>query len=364
MAYGNFTIFNVSDDKQVRCMDGWEDLSVGSDDPPLYTKCVTVGDGWSPNNNKTSFTIQSDLGNITVNIYFSSQAMYSNDTTDFNSSLSTCLANPKAACDWDHVIAAQAAHLPVNLTRQSTDLLLIENIFGQNTSEGWWQDFTSYTVWADYTVDLSPYDEMVPLVSTTNVTTPIPGQDAPLVVSPAWVLAAWSVNPDGILNETSTMGTLITSIWDDSVDYGDLVIVELLATAQALSLIPYGSTNFTSPGQSPVGDDAIVLSYWRSKRVWMFSLDSRTSKLGAAVVCIGGAIVLMRTFLAIYDKVRHNHVAYKRSPTEIVVATLKHEHQGEFNNLHGETAVAQVRYQVQHDRESLHFRPKQRRASL
>ena len=54
----------------------------------------------------------------------------------------------------------------------------------------------------------------------------------------------------------------------------------------------------------------------------------------------------MRTLLAIYQKLRYNHVTCAYSLTETIVACLAHYPEGEFDHLEGKSAYEQVRFRV------------------
>lgn len=84
----------------------------------------------------------------------------------------------------------------------------------------------------------------------------------------------------------------------------------------------------------------------------MYFLSSRSAKLGAVIVCIGMVAVISRTVLAIYQKLRYNHVTRAYSLTEIIVACLAHYPEGEFDHLEGKSAYAQVWFRIDDDEDA------------
>lgn len=370
---GDIEIVNVTTNKEVRCMKTWYDFS--PDPPTAYTKCIRTGKGWSAVNEAAGFEIRNrtetknDPGgddDLLINIYFADKTTYFNESTDFGSGLGACVTKDDSYrdCDWDAIFSTQ---LPLkNLSRVSTNSLVVE--IYQRNDEGrraTWVDFTSYLLWADYQVRLSPLEN--PVVVTTNTSIPDATTSKPIKIHPNWVLAAWSVNSTGVINGTSTIGSMFTNLYlrdiekaTDQVETGfaELVAVLFLSTAHTLSLIPYNSTNVHGTPDQALDKDAHYFYYWRSRRVWMYSLGSRTSLIGVVVVTIGMVVVVLRTLLAIYEKLRHNYSTRAVSPTELVVATLAHRYENEFdNNIMDEAASARVRYRIEDERGVLKFRP-------
>lgn len=260
--------------------------------------------------------------------------------------------------------------MPLNLSRIATNSLIVETSERRSKSSGFWADATSYPSTVDYQLDLSPYTILNPLIDTINASVPNAKNTAPLVINPDWVLAAWSVNNTGVIDGTSSLGLMISSaIRDMSNDglIGNNILLEsqIYATAHALTLIPYNIVGQSSPTGFSNGQisENIPLYFWRSRRVWLYSLSSRTAIVGAVIITIGMIIVLMRTLLAIYEKLVHNYATRAHSPTEILVASLAHHPEGEFDHLTNESACAQVRFRVDDDGKFLTFRPQKTKSS-
>lgn len=328
-----------------------------------YTKCIRMGKGWSAVNEATGFQIRNRTAlrddphandDIIFNIYFTDKTTYFNKTTDFGSGLGACSNTSYRDCDWDAIFSTP---LPYNLSRISTNSMIVEAYReATNGKRGIWADFTTYPLWGDYQVRLSPFERAV--VTTTNASVPNANTTEPLVIHPNWVLAAWSVNSTGAIAANSTIGTMIANLFardidnDVNVKIGSLEIasVFIYATTQALSLITYNTTDLRSTPQAATDKAATYFYYWRRRRVWMYSLGSRTSYLGVVIVVIGMVVVVLRSLLALYEKIRHNYSTPALSATDLVLATLAHEPE------YDEPASAQARYRIEDDGGTVKFR--------
>ena len=295
---------------------------------------------------------------LLINIFFSGKATYYNNETDFGSGLLDCAKTSYIKCDWDSIFAA---NLPYNLSKMATNSLSTEISRRGGDGTVTWIDLKSYFSIVDYQLDISPYTLIDPLVTIINASLPNATNTTPLVINPDWVLAAWSVNDRGIINGTSSLGLLISSAMRDSIKgFEELVILGLIqisAMAQALTLIPYNTVGQHSSAKfskSQISEN-IPLYFWRSRRVWLYSLKLRTAILGAVIITIGMIVVLMRTLLAIYEKLVHNYAARSHSLRELVVALLAHHPEEKLNFLTNESACVQVRFRVDDDGESLSF---------
>lgn len=368
---GAITSINVTSDKGVRCLDDWNDIN--TDPPTPYTKCIRTGKGWSAVNEATSFQIRNrtetknDPGgddDLIVNLYFADKITYFNDSTDFGSGLGACAKDSSYRdCDWDAIFSTPLPQK--NLSRISTNSLIVE--IYQRDEEGMfatWVDLTSYPLWADYQLRLSPLED--PVVVTTNTSVPDATTSAPVKIHPNWVLAAWSVNSSGIIGGTSTIGSMFTNLYSRDIDkaadevqtgFLELISVLFLSTAHTFSLIPYNFTDVRGTPDQALDKNAVYFYFWRSRRVWIYSLGSRTSLIGVVVITTGMVVVVLRTLLALYEKFWHNYSTRAVSPTELVVATLAHQYENEFDNVTNEAASARMRYRIEDERGVLKFRP-------
>lgn len=364
---GDITTVNVTTDKGVRCVAEWVDFS--TDPPDRYTKCIRTGKGWSAVNEVAGFEIrnrtetQNNPGgddDLLINIYFTDRTTFFNESTDFGSGLGACAKDSSYGdCDWDTIFSTP---LPLNLSRISTNSLVVE-IYPRDTegSLAFWVDITSYLQWADYQLRLSPFADAV--VVTTNTSIPDHSTSTPVVIHPNWVLAAWSVNSSGFINGTSTVGSMFANLVARDLRSGsengglELYSVLLLSTAHTLSLIPYNATDLSDTPHPTLEKDATYFYFWRSRRVWMYSLGSRTATIGVVVVSIGMVVVVLRTLLAIHEKLWHNYSTRALGPTELVVATLAHQYENEFDSITDKSASARVRYRIEDEGGVLKFRP-------
>jgi hypothetical protein len=159
-------------------------------------------------------------------------------------------------------------------------------------------------------------DDLIHKTSAKTTSSAIP-------LHPDWNLAAWSVdrspNSLGVVDGTRGAAFFLLQALKRFENKGDseavgFALLHLYTVAHAVSLVTYTSTNSTSP---PPANDPIhpTLSYWGSAQLWKYGTDSRTSKLGIAIILAGCLIVLGRTALYLEDA---------KSPTELVVQALRH----------------------------------------
>lgn len=130
---------------------------------------------------------------------------------------------------------------------------------------------------------------------------------------------------------------------DPSDKYFDSLLGFLvLSYLQALSMVDYSKDVIGAVNETTPGHEHPKLYYYAVVHVWMYGINSRTSHLGVIVVCAGIACVICSRVLGIVLR-RRQH-----SLTDIIVAAIKHQHEGELANLSGDSEhAARVRYQVQ-----------------
>ncbi|KAL8792222.1 MAG: hypothetical protein Q9195_005178 [Heterodermia aff. obscurata] len=113
---------------------------------------------------------------------------------------------------------------------------------------------------------------------------------------------------------------------------------------QSLSMVSFDKANFTTPHKDPKDPEHPTLHYWAMVHVWAYGLDSRTSKFGVAVVGLGSVIVIASTLLGLLVRRR------QRSLTELIVAAIEHQHQGELDHANGDGEIAaRFRYKIHED---------------
>lgn len=214
---GNVTRVHITADKQVQCVDEYSQISTG---PNFHTKCIRPGNGWSSVNAAVSFAIsnntvfdksQESPDDLFTNIYFSDKAIYFNDTTDFGSGLLSCSRSSDSDCDWDAVFSTR---LPSDFDMVAKNSLVIEISKRNSKSPIIWRDATSYLSFVDYQLNLATSTNDNPLVWTSNASVPVAGTDS-LIISPDWLLAAWSIKDNGIINGTSALDLKISSLFED-----------------------------------------------------------------------------------------------------------------------------------------------------
>lgn len=358
---GNITAKVVDHNRYVICLSGWTVDYVN-----FYTKCLRSLTGWNPNNLVMTFTLANEnpkKSGVDVTSMFSDKATFFNQTTDFGSGIRSCMGNDTTkACDWDKIFDTDLPQ-PLRNTSRSVGTTIYETQDAPHSDALVWCEQVAYLGFPTYQFDTSATSasNVLRLVQLINLTNPTP-EEVPLVVNPAWFLAAWSIKHNDTVDSSRPMAKELTRIvpnlftpWNYTnltSDQSEFFFLHTYAIGQAMSMINYYFDNATAPDGSVPKDDAHpILHHWATLHVWAFGLSSRTSRLGVAVVLAGSLCVLMHLVLGIWNRA-HNH-----SPVELFVAALEHQHQHEFHGLEDEKEWARVRYSVSvHDRKPT-FRP-------
>lgn len=352
----NVSVTNVAHDKQVRCFDGWQP-SPYSDD--YYTKCIRVGTGWNVVDASANFAVRdvkSAIKVADVDIYFSDKVAYFNSTYNPGSIPLACLANgsvpSNSHCDWDRIFSP--SNLPDSLANMSSNILTLQ--FGMPNEPATQQlliELAVHNNFSTYSLDTSPSSNPFSMIQVPDITDLVLGKHA--VVHPDWVLAAWSVDQNGFLTQdraaasalVRSMKRGLTSSTSDSAlkAFTDLFFIGFFSALQAMSMVEY---EYTAAGPLAVTDDPKhqpLFHRYATIHVWAFGNTSRTSRLGVVVVIAGMTCVLIRTLLLLIMPTR------QRSTTELVVAALEHQPQGEFAGIRhdDEKATARVRYAMGED---------------
>ncbi|KAG8533551.1 uncharacterized protein KY384_001291 [Bacidia gigantensis] len=361
---GNVSVTNVADDKQIACFDGWSIDGINN-----YTKCYRVGQGFGATNKASRFhidnyAVDSNVNNTAVDVFFSDKATYYNPTTDFNSGIKACLsASAAPSCDWDRIFSTP---VPSDLRNMSTNVAVTSysmipafdpsEMGAGGPSARLFCDHVSYINFPTYTFDASTSTNPLQLVRMTNLELKNPD---PIVMDPDWFLATWSVDRNGSASSYHKMSQEIMRTvplaWADGMSNTsyfaqEMNMLQLYSLTQMMSMVRWRNTTLPSPSSSSTPSLAptdTVLKTWATRHVWAYSLNSRTSKLGAAVVLTGCACVLFRLFLgAFFGKREH-------SPIDLFVAALQHQPQGEFDGMHEKDGSvgsgAKVRYVMEED---------------
>ncbi len=347
---GNFTWHEISDNRYLRCYTGW------TSGLTEYTKCFRVGGGWNFYSTSGSFNlidVESNTTSTTIWSSFADKAIMYNADRDFGSGIASCL--DRADCDWDDVFDTS---MPPDFRNTTINVGITEyRDVRRSDNLVVWCESVAYLGFPTYTYDtsLSNFRGLVQLNNLTEVDKLSKAQ----IVSPFWLLAAWSAPVNGIVDDRRPMARAIERLlpallgpWDypeATYDQTEFYYHHAYALGQSLSMVNYYSDNATAPDGSVTPDmDHPVLSHYATIRVWAYGLNSRTSRLGVAVVFAGCGCVLFRLILGFVMR------AHNQSSVEMFVAALEHQPTGEFRGLVQERQWAKVRYQLD---ESVHGKP-------
>lgn len=115
-----------------------------------------------------------------------------------------------------------------------------------------------------------------------------------------------------------------------------------LSCFQALSMVDFTKDDITSANESIVEPNHPQLHYYATVHIWMFGINSRTAWLGVVVVCTGMGCVICSTVLGLMSR------KSQRSLTDIIVAAIKHQHEGELGDINSSPKHAsRLRYKLQ-----------------
>jgi hypothetical protein len=358
----NTTIITVDDERSVHCYADY-DLSGSRMYPdttiaPMYTKCVQVGSGWSEFNKQTWFTVlgewnyttQSTSQSVDVVIRSSEKAQLFEDNR-FPSWFPPDCVDPSqnlsqtAECDWDRLFRRE---LDADLYDRTKNITTIEMWTTSDDGESTCKltvDFVAFLNFTNYQLDPSPITNPGALIRTPS----LPTSGTTIHVDPSWLLAAWTVDDQGVMGPDHTSATELVRILNGlhsdykEVNSYQVLYISLLPMMQALTLI-----DFTTEGATPgiTVDTANVNNPLLARNaklfVWAYGLSTRTSKLGVVVALLGIALVLVQSILGFVNRRSY------RSPTQLLVAALEHAPTSEFKKVrHNEAKVASMRFHIQ-----------------
>lgn len=361
---------DVDSDRQIRCYDQY-DLSLSplalNMTKGVYMKCVRTGSGWTTDNKQVGFTMRgvqdyrtnSTAPDVEVTVFSSDRAQFFKDGELPSWFPAACLQPGQVAsslaCDWDKLFYTEPDDPLFNRTQSVVTIEMSTQTNDTNPVQQFQLaiDFVAFLNFTTYQLDPSPISNPMTLVQTHD----LPQSGSIIQVDPAWVLAAWTVENNGLLNPDRTaaieMVHLMNALLRDNAEIDlNLDYMCLLPVIQALSLIdftteqPGTASSFTLPSKR--GDpNHPVLTRNAKMYVWAYGLGSRTSKLGVVVALAGVAVVLVQIVLGFIDRRKY------RSPTQLLVAALEHAPASEFANLeHDEVKVASMRFHVQGTRDN------------
>jgi hypothetical protein len=351
---GNMSYENVTHDKGLRCYTGWT-----LDLVETFTKCVRVGTGWNAANVEEWFQLSDAETNRTatkVLSLFSDKAILFNAERDFGSGIASCLEDlTRADCNWEEIFDTE---LPQDFRNTTVNLGIIEyQDLSRPDDTVLWCESVAYLGFPTYTFDTSS-SNIRGLVGLNNVTD-MASLGEPQVVSPFWLLAAWSAPPKGTIDDHRPMAREINRMlptligpWDYqnlTYDQTEFLFLHAYALSQSLSMVNYYYDDATAPDGSVIpGAEHPLLSRYATLRVWAYGINSRTSRLGVAVVLAGCGCVLLRLILGFIMQ------AHNQSSVEMFVAALEYQPKEEFNGLVKEHEWAKVRYSLN---TSVHGKP-------
>lgn len=352
----NLTVKVIADDRQIRCMDGWDRVETAN-----YTKCFRSGTGWSESNGVAKFYLgdASERSNeSSVTVYSSDRATYYSDSTDFGSRIQECMQDDARNCDWDDIFTKD---LDTDLRNSSINVFVTEYSNPLHTDVPVWCEAVVYSSFPTYSVNTRFSSNPLLLVNMGNlpVETDKNFNKTPIAVDPDWVLAAWSVAENGTVDRSRAAGKemarLLTAFYDGftfddfytNYDVMGMTFLYLYSMAQSLSLIDYSYSDdhvALEAAAKAKNKSQPVFKTWATMRVWAYGISGRTPKLGVAVAIMGCVCVLLRLVLSISLRIRHEH-----STVELFVAALEHHPNQEFDGLDNESKMAKVRYVLQGD---------------
>lgn len=347
--------------RSIRCYNNYTFDAIGSNlnlSTGTYTRCVRMGDGWSVGNKLVAFSMHGIPNNATsnltpevaVNVFTSDKVQFFRDGKMPSWLPPACLKAGKVSssidCDWNRLFYVQADDDIFNRTQNVTTIELSSRYTapGHEDTVKLSLDCVTFLNFTSYQLDPSPLTNPTHLVQTQD----LPKTGINIMVDPSWILAAWTVDNNGVL-DASRAAVVETSKYMDKMvrnpsmlEHMDLTLV--LPLFQALSLIDFTADSVDS-GRPQQGDnDPTHPLLTRNARlyVWAYGLESRTSKLGLVVVSFGIAVVVAQLVLGFIDRRKY------RSPTQLLVAALEHAPSDEFKDVeHSEAKVASLRFHVQ-----------------
>lgn len=382
--FGNVTTKQVDAERGITCFGQWSTYISFMDNvnsPAIYTMCLRTG-SWSDVVAQNTFYIDHSATSkhkadpkLRVMNYFSDQATYFNETTDFGSGIKSCLeADPGKKCDWDKVFATE---LPPEFRNATSNVQVVEyrpsRISKSATpNERVWCPSYTYLGFGVYSYDIADTNNPLAITQLKNFTDISPSERA-VVFHPDWLLAAWSVEDGGTVSGDRSISKVLTKALSKMVvtslptvtdgggyeedlyyDDGDTSLpsddskvefnfLHVFVMCQARSLVDWSfdtvnNTNVTARMSGP------VFHNYANLHLWAYGFSDRTSMLGVVVALLGIACVIFRIALAVMFRFRHEH-----SAVELIVAALEHRSQGEFVGLEDEIELAKVRFEMLED---------------
>ena len=186
-------------------------------------QCFRVGEGFNATNKRTNFwfespDLDSSVNETAVDIFFSDRATLYNAGTDFGSGIRPCLAPSKApTCDWDAIFSTP---MPPEVRNMTENISLTSYSFSPPTSRSTkssriYCDSVSYIGFPTYSLDTLPSSNPSSLVKLENLALR-PPLNTPIVIDPAWYLAALSVNANGTVPSYRPISRVLGKVLPDA----------------------------------------------------------------------------------------------------------------------------------------------------
>ena len=350
--FGAYTTTAIDDSRAIRFYRNWTFV-----DNTEYAKCYRVG--WS-----VSDVGSFNIGNVSTANTVLTRAISCDKAVYIKTPLTEedhppCFVNgtlpPNANCNWDDLFNNNDLDIP-DIQDLTTNLTLIEYSMpnGPIGESAIIAEVYTKMGFATYSVDMT--------TTSTQGVVQIPRHPdiknmKQVLLSPAWILAAWSVKLNSVVPVTrgaaftlqQALVTMYNVAWNHPQDpsYDQLFIdsnaqassIALYSILQALTLIPY---NY-APSPSTSSPQYSLYKNFR-RQVWAYGFDSRSSKLGLVVVLAGIFCVLLRTLLGIVTRIRH------REPVEMVAAAMQHRYKNEFWGVENNVKMmAKTRFRVRQE---------------
>ncbi|KAL8663080.1 MAG: hypothetical protein Q9168_008151 [Polycauliona sp. 1 TL-2023] len=343
---GNVSDYGLDEGRWVRCFTGWTVESLNfAEALEQFTKCFRLGQGGEDreryaqfnlgnfNNTKNQNATQSGVG-----AFIADKVAFYNEKEDFGSGLIDCLItnNPDGtgeACDWDRIFDTT---WPENFRNKSINVGVTSySVPGENyTNARVWCEHVIFQSVPTYSVDTSPLSNPQNLVTLDNLPKTTKGT-TPLVMNPAWLLAAWSVNYDGELDGDRQIVKDLSRVLPPTYDQGyataegvEFVFLHMYALGQALSMVnhytyaPPSDPSSASAKKADKDKAHPIFRTYATIHVWAYGISGRTSKLGVAVVVLGAACVLARFLIGLSTGIQ------ERSTVEVLAAAFEDRDQG------------------------------------
>jgi hypothetical protein len=143
----------------------------------------------------------------------------------------------------------------------------------------------------------------------------------PVIINPNYTLFAWAVDPDSTVPSNRTSAITLTSTYKDLIPVGNTSVPNFaslhnLAVAQGLFYVQY-YTQDDNPTLNHTTNP--LLDSTTSVYVWLYGLESHTSKLAAAVAIFGCVVALIKVTIGSIIRVPH------RSFLNMVIGALQQE---------------------------------------